>query len=268
MSCDDNGRTSAVQGGARGFSLVELSIVLIVVGLLTSATLTPLKTQIDRSRVQGTQRALDAAREALIGHVIATGVLPCPVNAVTSTLNGSGALVAGTTAFASVGVPVSAADQRHCKHATGALPAAALGLSGATDARGTPLDAWGNSLHYAVSLADHPVHGEPGLPDWTSPGEPGRVGVANLDADLSLCSEAAAARCPRDALRADQIVAVIWSTGADASRHGIQAENQDGDAVFAVAGFSQTASTAYDDQVLWLSRSELSYWLLRANWLD
>ena len=268
MSALARSRTGAWLRGAHGFSLVELSIVLIVIGLLTSAAIEPLQAMVDRHRVQGTQRALEAAREALIGHIVATGVLPCPVARRGGSLEEGIVWSTGTSATATVGTSLNASAQRPCETSAGALPAVALGVAGATDTQGSPVDGWGNSLYYAVSLADHASLGEPGLPDWTSPGEVGRVGVANLEADLSLCSVLAAARCPRRALRSDQIVAVVWSTGEDVSQHGIQGENQDGDKVFAVGEFSQVESTAYDDQLLWLSRSELSYWLLRANWFD
>lgn len=252
----------------RGFSLIELSIVLIVVGLLTSAALGPLGLAIERSRERTTQRLLDAAREALIGHVIATGVLPCPSS------------TSGSAAFPNQAAPVPSApgrplpddpggiDRVYCRSGFGFLPNRVLGLSAPVDATGIPIDAWGNRLRYSVSLHSHGELGNPAAPDWTTPGELASVGLANVQADLSLCDETASSGCPRRALRAGQIVAVIWSAGADASAAGIQAENLDDDTVFAVTGYSQVAGSPFDDQMLWLSRSELGYWLLRANWLD
>ncbi len=236
-----------------GFSLVELSIVLIVVGLLTSAALEPLSLAIERSRERATQRSLDAAREALIGHFIAAGVLPCPVGLGT----GANPSSPGIAAARDAGEP--------CRTGSGFLPNQALGLSVPMDAMGLPLDAWGNRLRYAVSLYSDTGSGRVAAPDWTSPGELAAVGLSNLQADLSLCNEPATGSCPIRALRASQIVAVIWSSGADTSATGIQGENQDNDTVFAVTGYSRADATAFDDQLLWLSRSELSYWLLRAN---
>jgi prepilin-type N-terminal cleavage/methylation domain-containing protein len=60
-----------------GFTLVELAIVLIIVGLLLAMFLTPLTAQREiRARAE-TQALLEQAREALIGYAVANRHLPC-----------------------------------------------------------------------------------------------------------------------------------------------------------------------------------------------
>ena len=62
-----------------GFTLIELAVVLIVLGLMLGALLVPLATQIDVTRIQETNNYLDAVQEALLGFAIANANrLPCP----------------------------------------------------------------------------------------------------------------------------------------------------------------------------------------------
>ncbi len=61
-----------------GFTLVELAIVLVIVGLLISAFLTPLAAQLEQSRNAEVRRDLLEIKEALIGFAVINGQLPCP----------------------------------------------------------------------------------------------------------------------------------------------------------------------------------------------
>lgn len=61
-----------------GFTLVELAIVLVIVGLLLAMFLTPLTAQREiRARAE-TQELLEQARDALIGYAVVNRHLPCP----------------------------------------------------------------------------------------------------------------------------------------------------------------------------------------------
>ena len=63
----------------RGFTLIELAVVLLVLGLMFSALLVPLTTQIDVTRIQETNKYLDTVQEALLGFAVANNNrLPCP----------------------------------------------------------------------------------------------------------------------------------------------------------------------------------------------
>ena len=68
----------------RGFTLVEMAIVLVVVGLLVSAFLTPLRMQIELRNNSETQASLLEIRDALIGYALSHNALdgrpflPCP----------------------------------------------------------------------------------------------------------------------------------------------------------------------------------------------
>jgi prepilin-type N-terminal cleavage/methylation domain-containing protein len=62
----------------KGFSLVEMAIVLVIVGLMIGGLITPLAMQLEQRKGAETQKALDEAREALIGYALRYGHLPCP----------------------------------------------------------------------------------------------------------------------------------------------------------------------------------------------
>ncbi|KAB8063758.1 type II secretion system protein [Janthinobacterium violaceinigrum] len=62
----------------RGFSLIEIAIVLVIVGLMMGGLVTPLTVQLEQRKVAETQKALDEAKEALTGYALRYGYLPCP----------------------------------------------------------------------------------------------------------------------------------------------------------------------------------------------
>lgn len=64
----------------RGFSLIELSIVLIVFALLAGSLLPLAAGQRQQQEDQGVARQLDLAIEALHAHAVVYGHLPCPAD--------------------------------------------------------------------------------------------------------------------------------------------------------------------------------------------
>ena len=62
----------------RGFTLIEMAIVLMIVGLLLGGMLVPLSAQMDQRNISDTQKSLSEIKEALIGYAMANGRLPCP----------------------------------------------------------------------------------------------------------------------------------------------------------------------------------------------
>ena len=61
-----------------GFTLVEMAIVLVIIGLLISAFLTPLTAQLEQNRNAEAHRDLAETKEALLGFAVINGRLPCP----------------------------------------------------------------------------------------------------------------------------------------------------------------------------------------------
>lgn len=61
-----------------GFTLVELAVVIVIIGVLLGVVLTPLATRIQMQQVRDQQRGIDDIRDALLGFAQARGRLPCP----------------------------------------------------------------------------------------------------------------------------------------------------------------------------------------------
>ena len=247
--------------------------MLIVLGALTQTLVVPLGERLERRLEIETVRQLERVRRALIGHLVTHGVLPCPLPPAPSVPSASAPAADATHAPGSPFVTVlDGIGRSGCAHAEGGVPAAVLGVAGAVDARGALLDAWGRALRYAVSTGRErsAAHGEsrggaPGI--WTAPGAAREAGLRGLRATLSLCRVAATEGCPREERRAGALAFVVLSYGADASARDAQRENLDGDAVYALAPRSSVDGYRFDDALVWASRNELAYWLLRAEWL-
>lgn len=62
----------------RGFTLVELAMVLFIVGLLLGGLLVPLSTKLEQNSRDLTTATLNEIKEALLGYAVINGRLPCP----------------------------------------------------------------------------------------------------------------------------------------------------------------------------------------------
>lgn len=122
---------SKVNPYLRGFSLVELTVVLFIVALLMGGMMTTISVQVEQQRIKDTQRILEEAKEALIGFAAVNGRLPCPASPSTT------------------GVENPSNGGSCVNPWNGFLPAVTLGLPH-TDAQGYALDAWGNQIRYAI----------------------------------------------------------------------------------------------------------------------
>lgn len=62
----------------KGFTLVEMTVVLVIVGFLIGGLLIPLSAQVTQRNRAETERYLNEAREALMGYALVNKHLPCP----------------------------------------------------------------------------------------------------------------------------------------------------------------------------------------------
>ena len=116
-------------GNARGFSLIEVAVVLFIIVLLLGSILVPLSTQVEQKQINDTQKTLDEIREALIGYAVANGNLPCPDTGTNGTEN----VNTGTGLCSTITGGIAA----------GRLPYSDLGLGNS--------DLWGNRYTYVVN---------------------------------------------------------------------------------------------------------------------
>lgn len=117
----------------RGFSLIEIALVLVIVGLALGGIVAAIGPQLDNKNVRDTQERIKQASEAIMAFAIANRRLPCPASAAS---NGA-EMVIGL-----VGQCANFND--------GFVPARTLGLD-ERGANGTMQDAWGFGIRYAVT---------------------------------------------------------------------------------------------------------------------
>jgi type II secretory pathway pseudopilin PulG len=219
----------------RGFSLLEVGIVLIIMAALMGSMLKPFGARmVERQRAQ-TQAQLQTIRDAVLGFAAARHRLPCPADQ-------------------DAVVPLADCDQF-----SGYVPAAALGLSGRFSDEGLLLDSWGNPLRFAISRSDVDADGQA---DFTTALEMQEIGISALKPDLRVCANNSC-----DSERANQVVAVIYSTGRQAGRaeSADEIENLDGDSRYVSRDLDQAGDDQFDDLVIWLSENVLYSKLIQAG---
>ena len=232
-----------------GFSLVEMAVVLLIIGLLLGGLVMPLSSRMDNQRYQATEASLDDVREAIIGYALVNDALPCPA---TPTSNGTAATTGGG-----------------CTVQHGFVPAVTLGLSGAQNNDQLLLDGYSNPIRYSVSSSD--FDGDSNW-DFTFPGEMRDVQIANVTPDLDVCTTAAGSSATACSGAATTLTAtapaVIYSMGKDWSTF-TSADQQENvgaslggydvaaDQVFVSRTLSAATANEFDDIVTWVSPSRL-----------
>ena len=120
-----------------GFTLVELAIVLLVVGLVLGGLIVPLAKQAQSRRISETGATAREIKEALFGFAIVNGRFPCPATVAT---NGLENRRNDDAASGPVDSPIEG-----CRGGaySGFVPWATLGVP--------EIDAWGNRFFYRVT---------------------------------------------------------------------------------------------------------------------
>ena len=109
----------------RGFSLIELSIVILIVSILITGSLGISKTAINNSKVKVTKERMDAVYQAFANFLATNRRLPCP--AVMTTAKGAAGYGSeAATPGDCINTFVSSVNAPHLSY--GMVPIAALGL--------------------------------------------------------------------------------------------------------------------------------------------
>jgi len=222
-----------------GFSLIEMAVVMVVLGLALGGLLMPLSVQIENSARKETQTEMAVIKEALMGFAMANGRLPCPDTTGDGQENQTALL---------------------CTRAYGDLPHGTLGVG--ID------DAWSRAYAYLVSadFADQTA----GTACGTAP---------SSGASFALCSTGNLTVQDRAGnIVADQLSAIITSHGKHNLLPGRSVfERRNFDTARVPSGgsnlvrikdsYSETTGAELDDLIDWVSPAVLQSKMVTAGWL-
>lgn len=215
-----------------GFSLIEMAVALVIVGLLLGGTLGTVGALQQRQRLSQTSAQLEEIRDALVAFAVVNRRLPCPADpTLGDTVVGAGLERVPTAAGCTGGN-------------AGAIPWATLGIP--------QTDAWGRRFSYRVSAGF--ARQAPAFTLASVGDNVVRNGAAVSLADAApavIVSHGANARGSRGPSGA------LAAAGADAR----EIENSDGDLEFV----ADTPTDTYDDLVTWLPGTVLAYRMLQAG---
>ena len=233
---------------AAGFSLVEMAIVLVIIGLLLGSILMPLSSQIESNQRKSAQQTLEDIKQALIGFALANDRLPCPATPSS----------AGVEAPAGGGV---------CTVQHGFVPASTLGLSGGRNQDGLLLDPWNNPFRYSVTASNGSA--------FTKTNGMKTTTMATLAPNLQVCTTTTGSTPTNCAsagtTEASNAVVLIYSLGKDWATTPVSTEEQENqgttlgggpsginypvanDIVFVDRDFNNSNGSEFDDLMGWLS---------------
>lgn len=228
----------------RGFTLVELGVVLAIVVLLIGGMLLPLSAQRDIQNIAETEKTISDAREALFGYAAANGRLPCPATAASN----------GIEQPAGGGVCT-------CVSPDCFLPAATLGIA-PINSVGQAVDGWQGPIRYTVAAIAPPSA------FTTVSGM--KTAWGGLAPNLQICGTAACA-----VPLASNAVAAIWSSGKNALQGGASDDEKENPNPNTGAipdptptrFVSRIPGPDFDDIVIWLSPNILYSRMIAAGQL-
>ncbi|MFM1894970.1 MAG: hypothetical protein RLZZ385_44 [Pseudomonadota bacterium] len=230
----------------RGFSLLEIAVVLVIISVLLGGILTSLSQTRESGNRNEAEDRLEEIIDALYGFAQANGRLPCPA---TATSNGAEAPAGG-----------GACTQPH-----GFVPSATLGLSGSVNADRLLVDGWLSPYRYSVTTANGNA--------FTTTNGMRTTTMAALAPNLRVCADVACTTVIANALPA-----VVMSLGADWATFGagapLEVENSGettingyrhgNDVNFVNSGYIEDV---FDDLLNWMSASILYTRMIAAGQL-
>jgi prepilin-type N-terminal cleavage/methylation domain-containing protein len=217
-----------------GFTLIEVAMVLVIVGLVITAFLTPLTAQIDQKNYSEARAQLADSKEAIMGYALANKHLPCPDKTAGANNGVNDNPNDGIEDFNAAG---------NCIAYDGNLPWATLSLP--------RIDPWGQPLLYHVTTA-------------FAQRLPLVLFGLSTNGSLRVCNEQAC-NAPR---LTDYAVATIITKGKNGGNCSTlpsppacvderENDDADGDFVSHTQTASGTSNGEYDDKVEWLSSNVL-----------
>lgn len=252
----------------KGFTLVEVAIVFLILAALLSYAFFPLRAQLETAHIKQARTTLAEIEEALYGFAIANGRLPCP------TQPGLG------------GLSDPPSPTSHCQNSPdirgyiGFVPAATLGIKGETNCDGLLIDPWGRPYRYSVTNSSRSGNGDFVI----NGGIQSAGGPTAVRPNIKVCHDLDQA-CTDTGVTAStsDLVAVVFSMGnrehpnsntenenageggTVASRCGLPSYPVGNDEQYYSAPRIERAGHEFDDIVVWISPNLLYSRLLQSG---
>lgn len=216
-----------------GFTLLEMAMVLLILGLLLGGFLGPLSVRQEANKRQEADVLLHTIHDSLVGFAITRGYLPCPDIDGDGREDRNGSQCSGLQEKETVRV--------------GQLPYVTLGVG--------RLDPWNNRFTYAVDTAFTDSSRSP-LPKFTS-SEQGRVVVSHgIDHTPALVlSHGANGLGALNAINQRQRPATSTS----------ERKNADGNGTFILDDYRDNPDDPFDDMMTWVAPNVLALRMLQAG---
>ncbi len=233
-----------------GFTLVEMAIVMVILGLMLGGLMMTLTKTKESVRRTDTKAQLEKIIEALYGYAQAYGRLPCPA---TPASNGTELPVGGGA----------------CSRQHGFVPSATLGIAGTVNTDGLLIDPWNSPYRYSVTTANANA--------FTTVGGMKATTMAGLVPNLRACREATcvniiAANLPMVVLSTGKNWAAFTSTDEVANAGETTVAGGPSGVVYRIGNNMDFVSAGYnessfDDLISWLSPNILYTKLISAGQL-
>lgn len=248
----------------KGFSLIEVTIILFILGLMIAGTIAPLALSIEQSRKNETEKQIENIEDAILGFVLTNQRLPCPD---CPTGSGVGAC-AGNEDDGLEDISAGQCTLGDETVITGNIPWTTLGVTGT--------DSWGRLIQYSVdeAYADNDADTSNQITSCTT---------FTTTNSFSLCSEASISindsggtgvSCTGTGNTvAENIPYVVFShgtelNGPDASSTSCnETENTNGDGNFVSIGYTQDDTEYFDDIISWGSPFVINAQMVKAELL-
>jgi len=209
-----------------GFSLVEIAVALVIIGLLLGGLIMPFTVQMEQQRIERTDETLEEIKEALLGFAIIHQRLPC------ADINNNGIENFPCDTIAT--------------NLEGSLPWADLGVG--------RYDGWGNPFRYRVDKEY-----TNGIPNSLKTDVDNKLTVKDKQIGHSLTSREKYENLlpPPTFIYHSRIVAIIFSYGKNGVAESGNEITMANDATYYYGAFIENLADNFDDQTTWLSKYTL-----------